>query len=188
MDDVEQAPSPRSDFVTLYERHYGAVLAYARRRVDEHAARDVTAETFLVAWRRLDLAQERGLPWLYETAAHTLRNHARTERRAIALQHRVKDLSTRDDGVDPADTHAERDRVLQAVRSLSPTDQELLLLTVWEGLDVRTAAMVAGCSVGAAHVRLHRSRRRLRALLTAPGSHIRHVVKEDAHPVQEVRR
>ncbi|MGI8696818.1 MAG: RNA polymerase sigma factor, partial [Mycobacteriales bacterium] len=39
-------------FTSLYERHYDDVLRYARRRVDEQTARDVAAETFLVAWRR----------------------------------------------------------------------------------------------------------------------------------------
>ena len=37
-------------FVELYESAYGDVLRYARRRVGEDAARDVAAETFLVAW------------------------------------------------------------------------------------------------------------------------------------------
>jgi RNA polymerase sigma-70 factor (ECF subfamily) len=41
-------------FQALYERHYGAVLRYAARRVGAEAAADVAAETFLTAWRRLD--------------------------------------------------------------------------------------------------------------------------------------
>jgi DNA-directed RNA polymerase specialized sigma24 family protein len=39
-------------FVSLYERHGGAVLAYARRRCCADEAEDVLAETFLVVWRR----------------------------------------------------------------------------------------------------------------------------------------
>ncbi len=62
----------RTVFEAFYTAHYGSVLAYARRRVGEAAARDVTAEVFVVAWRRFDLAAERGLPWLYTTAGLVL--------------------------------------------------------------------------------------------------------------------
>ena len=41
-------------FRRLYADHFDAVLGYALRRVDRpEDAADVTAETFLVAWRRL---------------------------------------------------------------------------------------------------------------------------------------
>jgi hypothetical protein len=41
-------------FKAMYEQHYPAVLRYAARRLDAEAARDIVAETFLTAWRRLD--------------------------------------------------------------------------------------------------------------------------------------
>ncbi len=44
---------PEVRFDALYRAHYGAVLRYAARRADPETARDVVAETFLVAWRRL---------------------------------------------------------------------------------------------------------------------------------------
>jgi DNA-directed RNA polymerase specialized sigma24 family protein len=49
--------------------------------------------------------------------------------------------------------------VLAALRRLSPRDQEALRLTVWEDLDIATAA-------AAMKVRVHRARRRLAGLLT----------------------
>jgi DNA-directed RNA polymerase specialized sigma24 family protein len=36
-------------FATLYEQHYGAVHAYASRRVGVDAADEIAAETFLIA-------------------------------------------------------------------------------------------------------------------------------------------
>lgn len=155
-------------FVVLYERHYGQVLAYARRRVEEAAARDVAAETFLVAWRRLDEAVARGLPWLYRTAQLTLANRARTERRAARTVGRLAALPAEPHVADPAVTHVDRPQVFDALRTLPAADRELLLLVVWEQLDVRTAAGVVGCSAGAAEVRLHRARRRLRGVLHQP--------------------
>jgi RNA polymerase sigma-70 factor (ECF subfamily) len=44
---------------------------------------------------------------------------------------------------------------------MTEVDREALMLTVWDGLGHRDAAKVAGCSVGAFAVRLHRARRRL---------------------------
>jgi hypothetical protein len=49
----------------MFRAHHDAVLAYALRRAHPHDARDVVAETFLVAWRRLGEARsESRLPWL----------------------------------------------------------------------------------------------------------------------------
>ncbi len=79
---VDRAPRDRErSFVEFYERHYMAVLTYARRRSDEATARDVTAETFLVAWRRLEELERHGLPWLYRTAGFQLQNAERAARR-----------------------------------------------------------------------------------------------------------
>lgn len=56
-------------FVDLYERHYGAVLAYGVRRVGAEQGREVASDTFLVAWRkRPELTRDEELPWLYATA------------------------------------------------------------------------------------------------------------------------
>jgi RNA polymerase sigma-70 factor (ECF subfamily) len=164
---VDPIPAPTSDgreaaFVALYERHYASVLAYARRRTDESTARDVTAETFLVAWRRLDEAAHRGLPWLYRTAGLQLRNARRSEQRQERTAGRLAGLAAGPPQADPATEYAERRSFAEALERLPDGERELLRLVVWEQLDLRTAAAVAGCSPGAAAVRLHRARRRLR--------------------------
>ncbi len=111
--------SPQEAFCALYTAHYGQVLAFTRRRTDEATARDVTAETFLVAWRRLEVALERGLPWLYTTAAMVLRNHHRAQHRAQAVHDRIAQLPLTD-REDHAEAHADRDALLRAVRFLQP--------------------------------------------------------------------
>ena len=54
-------------FERLYDRHHAHVTAYCRRRVSADRVEDLVAETFLVAWRRIDDVPdgEAGLPWLY---------------------------------------------------------------------------------------------------------------------------
>ena len=66
---------------------------------------------------------------------------------------------------DPSEDVVERSVVLQALARMPEPDREALVLTVWDGLGYRDAAKVAGCSVGAFAVRLHRARRRLRGEL-----------------------
>ncbi|MGI9528186.1 MAG: hypothetical protein ACR2NG_00615, partial [Acidimicrobiia bacterium] len=55
-------------FRQLYDEHAGAILTYFKRRTDREMAQDCTAETFLVAWRRIDDVPSPALPWLYGVA------------------------------------------------------------------------------------------------------------------------
>ena len=65
-------------FTHIYDAHYSAVRAYAwRRRPD--AADDVVAETFTVAWRRLDDVPPEALPWLIGVARKVLHNLRRAD-------------------------------------------------------------------------------------------------------------
>lgn len=157
-----------SRFEALYEAHYRHVLAYARRRVDENTARDLTAETFAIAWRRLDVVpHEEPLAWLYATARRVLANELRNERyrQQLTLRAQAAVLAGVPTVLDHAEQIAARDEIAQAMARLSPRDQEALQLSSWEDLDPTTAAEVTGCSTTAFKVRLHRARRRLRDAL-----------------------
>ena len=71
----------RGAFEELFTAHYWAVRGYVRRRSSSAAVEDVVAETFLVAWRRLDAIGEDPLPWLLGVARRVLANQQRAERR-----------------------------------------------------------------------------------------------------------
>jgi len=127
-------------FERLYAEHGRAVLAYAVRRAsDAQDAADVVAETFLVAWRRLEEmpSAEATRPWLYGVARHVLANQQRSETGAVRA----------------------------AVAQLGPEDQEILRLCCWEELTPGEIATVLGVSRVAARSRLHRARHRLRTAL-----------------------
>ena len=56
-------------FRGLYAEHYDAVSRFVRRRGSPSDVDDIVAETFLVAWRRLEdvpTGPGEALPWLYE--------------------------------------------------------------------------------------------------------------------------
>lgn len=151
------------DFTDLFGAHYGAVLAYGLRRVDRATAHDLAAEVFVIAWRRLPAAPERPRAWLLAVARRVLSNELRRQERAGRLHRRIAGEPTTgsQDGV--AEGWAGDGELGRAVARLSPADQELVRLLVWEELDPQEAAEVLGCSGGAFRVRLHRVRKRLAA-------------------------
>jgi RNA polymerase sigma-70 factor, ECF subfamily len=152
-------------FTRLYQMHYGAVLRYAARRADPDSARDVAAETFLVAWRRpsaVPAVPAAAEAWLYGVARRVLANGQRSRHRAEQLTVRLMDqFRPAEQSADVAAMVAERARVRQALDRLPERDQEVLRLIGWEDLGLAQAAAVMGCTRAAMAVRLHRARRRM---------------------------
>jgi RNA polymerase sigma-70 factor, ECF subfamily len=155
-------PDAEADrFTRIYQDNYPRVLGYALCRTWPEAAREAVDEAFLVAWRRLPDVPEPPLPWLLVVARNVISQQRRGGRRADALAAEIARLATVRVHPDVSEAVIERSVVLQAVAGLSEPDREALMLTVWDGLRARDAATVAGCSVAAFAVRLHRARRRL---------------------------
>lgn len=151
-------------FEAMFRRHYGAVVRYAVRRVGIDAAGEVVSETFLIAWRRLDVVPDDALPWLYATARRVVANEVRRRDRQLRLGERLATL--RSASVDnQAEVLPEALRVQTALDALSESDREAIRLHAWEHLGSADAAAVLGCSTSAYKVRLHRARRRLERLL-----------------------
>lgn len=153
---------PRERFERLYQDYAGVVRRFARRRGDDAEADDVVAEVFLVVWRRLDEMPPDPVPWLLGVARGVLSNRRRAGDRHAALIARLANeqlaLASQGDG--------ELDLgMVNALGSLSTSDQELLLLVAWEGLSAEQVAEVLGVRRGTVAVRLHRARRRLRRAL-----------------------
>jgi RNA polymerase sigma-70 factor (ECF subfamily) len=154
--------SPEERFGALFESTHVALLGYAVRRVGDPAdAADVVAETYLVAWRRLEDVPggAEARPWLFGVARRVLANFYRGERRRLALADRLRDSLHQ--VVPPPEVH-EPSLVERAVERLGDDDRELLHLLAWEELAREEIAVAMGLSRGAVRVRLHRARARLR--------------------------
>ena len=93
-------PTRDERFEELFREHYPAVRGYVLRRAHRDAVQDVVAETFLVAWRRLEDVPDDPLPWLYGVARRTLANQRRSARRQGSLEQR---LTTAAPGAQPVD-------------------------------------------------------------------------------------
>lgn len=156
-------------FERLYRGHLPRVLAYAMRRTSApEAAEEVAAETFVVAWRRLDEIPEPALPWLYGVARRLILNQRRGERRHEALVAALGEAAQSPLGLvpEPPVDSAEADpELIEALEALGPQEREAIMLVAWEGLGYRDAAAAMGLSESAFSRRLRRARRRLARLL-----------------------
>jgi RNA polymerase sigma-70 factor (ECF subfamily) len=163
-------PDGEARFRALYADAYVDVLRFAQRRVHRSHAEDVTADAFLVAWRRLDDAPNKSddvRAWLFGIARHCILNALRGQGRRDALAVRVAEAVPSagfSDGLD-ADPIAQRIDLAAAWRRLSETDQEALSLTVFEDLSSPQAARVLDITPTSYRLRLLRARRALRRQL-----------------------
>jgi RNA polymerase sigma factor (sigma-70 family) len=138
-------------FEELYAEHYEAVRAYVRRRAPESIVDDVVADTFLVCLRKVERVPDEALPWLYAVARKTLANHRRRmARHAPEAPFAAAEPEPAGDGA-----------LAAAFARLSERDREVLRLVAWEGMPLRDAAVVLGCSAVACRVRFHRAKARL---------------------------
>lgn len=154
-------------FHALYETNYQPITRYLlRRAASPEDAADAVAETFLTAWRRIDVvpAGEEGTMWLYATARHVLHNQRRSSGRRRRLLDRIRRQPTF-----LVDDQADADVVADAFSRLRPGDQEVLALIAWDGLTHRQVGSVLGCSENAAKLRAARARERFTAELSKLG-------------------
>jgi len=151
-------------FEELFRAHFDAVLRYASSRAPDDAAKDAVAQTFLVAWRRIDEIPDRALPWLLAVTRRTLADQRRSAQRLERLRGRLRAPAP---AADIAAEASERDVVLSAFARLRPADREVLQLVAWDGLDPADAGAMLGCTAATFSVRLFRARRRFEAELEA---------------------
>jgi RNA polymerase sigma-70 factor (ECF subfamily) len=170
-------------FTALYRQHHLRVRDFAQRRVGPDLAQEVVAETFLVAWRRLDDIPGVAVPWLYRVALYEIANLRRRQAKAVRLHDALRQ------GGLGAVLEAEADDVTElahavalAFVNLKPRDQEILRLAAWEQLSSSEGAAVLRCSVPAYRMRLHRARIRL-AVASGAREHLRPQPQHPPAPV-----
>jgi RNA polymerase sigma-70 factor (ECF subfamily) len=167
--DVQPRPAPANDnearFVEVYRRYSRHIQAYCARRTTGSQVADAVADTFLVAWRRIDQIPEgdAALPWLYAVAYRVLSHQWRHKVRSRRLVERLKGLAQVEAfSPDVLLVKSEEYRVVIAASArLRPIDQEILRLTLWEELPHADIALILGIAVTAVKERAHRARRNL---------------------------
>jgi RNA polymerase sigma-70 factor (ECF subfamily) len=161
----------QATFEKLFHDTRRDLLAYLLRRSDSaEDAADLFAETYLIAWRRLDAipARDQARPWLFGVARKLLLKGASRRRSHNALVDRLaQEVRAARAAIAPADVDG-RDALRSALEALPEIDREMLTLAAWEGLTPAEIATVIGRSPNVVRVRMHRARARLRLEL-GPG-------------------
>lgn len=172
-----QASSNGDDraFASLYDRHARKIYNYLFRRLaDWSEAEDLTAVVFLEAFRRRAdavLVEGELSPWLYGVATNVLRNRRRAQWRHRRLLAQLAGEPRRPAGSDlheRLEATEQMRSVLERIRTLPRSQQDVVALCVWSGLTYEEAAAALGVPVGTVRSRLARARASLAELEGAP--------------------
>lgn len=164
-------------FGELAERHQPSARKIALRMVaDEEVVQELVQEALLEAYLSVGRLQqpEKFRSWLCGIVLNLCRSHLREQKRRGGIDAREwagdafawwKLQSALPGPEEVAEAREQHRLVLQAVDELPPNQREATLLFYYEYLSLREIAAVAGISLGAVKVRLHRARKHLRELL-----------------------
>ena len=152
-------------FAEIYRQYGNHIRGYCTRRTDGSDVADAVAETFLVAWRKIEQipAGEATLPWLYGVAYRVVSHQWRHKARGRRLIEKLSgQANVESPALDMLVVGGEKyGLVIKASSRLRPIDQEVLRLTLWEELSHADAAAVLGIDAAAVKQRAYRARRNL---------------------------
>jgi RNA polymerase sigma factor (sigma-70 family) len=167
---IAGAATARDRFSALYERHCHAVYNHCFRRGGSWSlAEEMTAATFLTAWRRWASAPEAvddALPWLLAIANNMLRNTRRAQRRYAAALARIERPETVTDPAEAVAARVDAERQMAAalpvLGKLPARERAVIELCVGARLTTTQAATALGIPAGTVKSRLSRGLSRLR--------------------------
>jgi len=161
----------RDRYAALYRDTHADVLRFVLRRSSGGLAQaeDVTAEVFLVAWRRLaDVPTDpiAARAYLYAIARNCLLTEQRSASRRESLQVRLRNDVAPDIGMSAqeistpghADAIVSSAVIRKAWDELSAKDQEVLALATWESPTSAHAGQALGITAATYRMRLKRAR------------------------------
>ena len=169
---IEASLHDPARFAAVFDRHADEIHRYATGRVGPDAADDVTAETFLTAFRKrgsYDLGRDDARPWLYGIATRWIREHRRTEHRyyegVARLPVPLQPEAFEEAAADRVTARQMLPVLAGVLATLSQNERDLLLLVAWTDLSYSEVAQALAIAPGTVASRLHRVRGKVRRLL-----------------------
>jgi len=151
-------------FARLYRDHHRRIYALCLRlAADRGTAEELTQDTFVKAWQRLDgfRGDARFSTWLHRIAVNTAISHRR--RHAWLKLNTAFDDDARADVAAPPGLVRDLDR---AIARLPTRARHVFVLIDVEGYSHEEAASALGMAVGTSKAHLHRARTLLREMLS----------------------
>ncbi|NNN16013.1 MAG: sigma-70 family RNA polymerase sigma factor [Acidimicrobiaceae bacterium] len=144
-----------------------------RRSGDRTLTEEITQETFLKAWRSIEVLLEHQAPlgWLITTAKNLLTDSYRrrmSEKRFVDTGY-AQSAAKEGQSSNEVDELMDKLDLATAMRSLTADHREVIQLCVIEGLSTKTASERAGVPIGTIKSRLYYALRALRETLMANG-------------------
>lgn len=157
-------------FGALYDLYHAPIYRFILLRTGRREeAEDLAHQVFLAAFEHLDHYEEKGHPfssWLFRIARNRVIDYYRVKRESVSLD---DEIAVAVEG--PLDLEGDADRALmmqkveQALRTLVPDHQEVIILRYIEELSLKETAAVMERSEGAVKLLQHRAMKELRELL-----------------------
>lgn len=166
------------DSAAVAERYRASIYRYILRLIrDPDRADDLTQETFLRAYQRLESLRDGAAleAWLYRIATNVCydrmrqREHRRPALPLLAIGENEEEVVTDEAALRPdqlLEQNQMSDCVLRFLTGLREAQREVLLLHDLQGFTGPEIAEQLGISVHNVKIRLHRARTRLRAALS----------------------
>jgi RNA polymerase sigma-70 factor, ECF subfamily len=152
----------------LVERHADAVARFVASLGARHVSEDVVQDTFVRAFASIDgFRGESSLrTWLFTIARRLVLDQRRADRRrGEQVEVRDDDVRTAFDSLDALVADETERRMRKAVAGLTPTQREVFVLRVSEGMSYKEIADSVGTTEGAARVHYHNAMRAIKEFL-----------------------
>jgi len=166
---AETLKEKEAELTGMFEQYYDKIARYAYVRIGDRAsAEDIAGEVFLKALKGLHFYRERGLPmsaWLFRIAHNLVVDFLRQKSKGCAVPIEEIDLPSEANPALQAETRLEMARVEQAMKVLSPAQQEVIRLRFLSELSSKEVAAVMGKSDGAVREMQSAAISRLKQLL-----------------------
>ena len=169
-------PSREAGFDRLFEEFSAPIYNYVLRMVaDRDRAADITQDTFIKAYRKLDsLTDDASVKsWLYRIATNTAIDEMRRRKWVVRMDDDQEPHAQRPDGRPGPEAQVMSsqidERLQRALLRLKPERRQCLLLSDLEDMSAQQIGEVMGLSYGAVRTLLCRARGDMRRHLAAEG-------------------
>ncbi len=166
---IEAAGNGDNDaFGLLYERYVRKIYNYIYYRTGNvNEAEDLTAKVFHRAFKHIETYNQRGVPfsaWLYRIAHNLVANwyRDRSRKKEVALDDQIPGTFHFDFPESVLEKTQESEKMLSAIRNLTPERQQLIILKFVEGLSNVEIGQIMRKSEGAIKSLYHRTLESLR--------------------------
>lgn len=170
---MERAKDDPGAFGELYDLHFDRIYAYIYRKTgDRQAAEDLTADTFMKALMHIRGYRYTGQPfaaWLYRIASNVVIDYYRVRRPTAPLEEGLPNTIAGNTPEEAALALDDQQAIARAVRSLSPDQQDVVLMRFAGDMKLKDIAAALGKTEGAVKALLFRALGALRSKLSESG-------------------